>query len=201
MIYHTSAIGVQKGMSVDFIILGLLNEPSTGYQIKRDFDEIFNNFWAAEQSQIYRTLKSLESQGLLRSREATSTRGPARRLYTRTGAGRKALLRWLACDAEIGDLRIPYLAQLFFMDRIDDLEQTERVLTKVRDHFASRLEAFRSLENAWQADDAHFPDFESSGDFHAHLVMRHGISRAEATLAWAQTALARTRARRDGEAS
>ena len=186
-------------MSVDFIILGLLNEPSIGYQIKRDFDEVFNNFWAAEQSQIYRTLKSLEAQGLLRSREATSAKGPKRRLYTRTGPGRKALLRWLARDAEIGDLRIPYLAQLFFMDRLDDLDHTERLLKKVRDHFASRLEALRRLESTWRTDDANFPDFESNGDFHAHLVMRHGIGRAEATLAWAQTALERTRARRDGE--
>ena len=81
-------------MSVENIILGLLEEPSTGYQIKRDFDEVFNNFWAAEQSQIYRTLKSLESRGLVRSRLEPSDRGPDRRVRKPARRRKKSAARF-----------------------------------------------------------------------------------------------------------
>ncbi len=41
-------------MSLDHILLGILRQPGTGYDIKVAFNEVFNHFWQAQQSQIYR---------------------------------------------------------------------------------------------------------------------------------------------------
>jgi PadR family transcriptional regulator AphA len=57
-------------MSLDPILLGLLREPASGYDLKALLDHGIGHFWAAELSQIYPTLKRLEKDGFLTSRKA-----------------------------------------------------------------------------------------------------------------------------------
>jgi len=45
---------------------------------------------------VYRLLRALEEQGLVGHRSAESERGPGRRVYKLTGAGRKCLRKWTA---------------------------------------------------------------------------------------------------------
>jgi len=80
-------------MSLDHILLGLLREPASGYDLKDAFNETVAHFWSAELSQIYPTLKRLEERGLLRSRREPSPKGPDRRVYRLTGEGREELRR------------------------------------------------------------------------------------------------------------
>ena len=57
---------------------------------------------------VYRTLQSFEQRGLIRGRRALSKKGPARREYTLTPAGRACLVRWAevlrAARGEIDDV-------------------------------------------------------------------------------------------------
>ncbi|HMB54268.1 MAG TPA: PadR family transcriptional regulator [Thermoanaerobaculia bacterium] len=183
-------------MSVENILLGLLGEARSGYDLKKDFDGVFSHFWAAEQSQIYRTLKSLEERGMVESSEAPSDKGPPRKLYRRTEPGRRQLLAWLAGGPEIPTLRFPYLAQLFFMGEAGSLEQTERWLAEMVEECEARLVALSEIEAQWAEDDPTFPDLQGDEDFHAHLVLRHGLARARAAHEWAVESLERTRRRR-----
>ena len=50
-------------MSLDHILLGLLREPATGYDLGNAFSENVRHFWSAELSQIYPALKRLEQRG------------------------------------------------------------------------------------------------------------------------------------------
>ena len=68
-------------MNLDSILLAMLTEPATGYELKTAFDQSASHFWPAELSQIYRTLKRLEEAGRLKSRSEPSDRGPDRRVY------------------------------------------------------------------------------------------------------------------------
>ena len=183
-------------MSLDHILLGLLGEPSTGYDLKRGFDEVFSHFWAAKQSQIYRTLKSLEEEGLVRSTRAPSMKGPPRRLYQRTEPGKRKLLTWLAEGPEIPTLRFPYLAQLFFMHETASLEQTETWLVEVVEEMEARLKGLREIESQFLSDCPEAPEDSGGEGFHAYLVLRHGLTRAQAALDWARESLERTRSRR-----
>lgn len=183
-------------MSVENILLGLLEEPRSGYDLKKDFDAFFNHFWAAEQSQIYRTLKSLDERGLVKSSEAPSDKGPPRKLYRRTASGRRRFLDWLAAGPEIPAVRLPYLAQLFFMAGAGSPDGTERWLAEMVEECEARVEALREIEAQWTEDDPSFPDFDGDEDFHAYLVLCHGLARTCATLDWARHSLELTRARR-----
>ena len=105
-------------MSLDHVILGLLRDgPSSGYDLRRDFETGARLFWYAELSQIYPTLKRLERRQLVTSAEADSARGPRRRVYRVTNAGLEELKRWVAAGPDIGRERLAHVAQFCFLHR------------------------------------------------------------------------------------
>ena len=90
-------------MSLENILLGMLDEPASGYDLKTEFSEGARHFWSAELSQIYPTLKKMELRGWLSSEVASSAKGPPRRVFRRTDAGRKQLLEWLRSGTADGN--------------------------------------------------------------------------------------------------
>ena len=183
-------------MSLDYILLGLLRQPASGYDLKAVFDQQIHYFWAAELSQIYPTLQRLEEQGRLRSRSAGSRRGPARRVYEITAAGRRALREWLEAPPELNQERNPYLGQLYFMSELADLRKTERYFVRLRDQIAARCEALERLERLWAAADPGFPDRLPSADFHVFLTLSKGLHSLRAHLKWCDDSLKRIRERK-----
>ncbi|MHC4990506.1 MAG: PadR family transcriptional regulator [Planctomycetota bacterium] len=167
---------------LDHILLGLLREPRSGYELKAMFDHTAGHFWPAELSQIYRTLKSLERDGLLTSRFEPSDKGPDRRVYWRTAAGRRALRAWLAGEPQFNDERLAYIAQLFFMDELSSLEQTLECVEAIRRKRVAQIEAYRRLEREWQLDRP--LDGITDEEFHRAITLQAGISVAEARLQW-----------------
>ena len=96
-------------MSLPHLLLGMLAEPASGYDLKRSFEGSIRYFWSAELSQIYPALKRLEGDGLLASTVEESTEGPERRVYHRTAQGRAALRDWLSDGPIVRQERLAYL--------------------------------------------------------------------------------------------
>src|SRR5580700_6718161 len=158
-------------MSLEHILLGLLREPASGYDLKAIFDERIHYFWAAELSQIYPALQGLERKGLLRSRHATSKRGPGRRMYQITPAGHRVLREWLEKGPEISDERMAYLAKIYLMDELGDLQKTLQYILELRDAFSSRLGELQAIERYWSERDPLYPNSLSSQMFHVLLTL------------------------------
>ncbi|MHC4218936.1 MAG: PadR family transcriptional regulator [Planctomycetota bacterium] len=169
-------------MNLDTILLAMLHEPTSGYELKAAFDRSVNYFWPAELSQIYRTLKRLEKGGLLRSRVEPSQRGPDRRTYRRTAAGRKALHERLAGDPEFGDERLAYIAQLFFLHELGDLKATRACVDKVREKRARQLAGYRAIVKERMAAFGGSPDDATDEEFHQYLTLEAGIRVTQARL-------------------
>lgn len=193
-------------MSLDNILLGLLSRPASGYDLKTAFDHGSRYFWAAELSQIYLSLQRLEREGCLRSKSVTSSRGPDRRVYSITARGRRRLATWLMDPPPFGQERIGYIAQLYFMDVLKDLERTREFVCELRRKFLERIRIYQRIETETYesslADDSSLSD----EDFHRHLALRAGIMTMEARIRWCEEAVARirvrnspTRARRAGQ--
>ena len=103
-------------MSLENGILGYLSmKPLSGYDIKKLFNMSAAFFWPADQTQIYRTLKSLESDGLIEVSSLEQNAGPSKTLYTITERGRKVMRSWLL-NPKLSDFvaRLPFLVELFF---------------------------------------------------------------------------------------
>lgn len=182
-------------MSLPHILLGMLEEPASGYDLKKRFEEGARHFWSAELAQIYPTLQRLEERGLVTSRTVASGRGPDRRVYRRLARGRRELLAWLQGEPRVATERFAYLAQLFFLGALGDLGETERFLRELKRKLAARLEALRAIEAAWAAGTPGFPDALDDAGFHAHMTLRMGLRSLAEKVAWCDECLARTRAR------
>lgn len=179
-------------MSLDHILLGILRKPGSGYEIKAAFDQVFNHFWQAQQSQIYRTLKRLEAQGCLVSRIEPSDQGPDRRVYRITDKGRAKLREWLAGAPMVGEDRHTYLAQVFFMDELGDTAQTLRFFRELKDLLAERRETLKAIERHWSSEDSRYPDFpHEDAEFYPQLTLDLGIMKTRTLVQWADRCIRR----------
>jgi DNA-binding PadR family transcriptional regulator len=179
-------------MALSHILLGLLSEPATGYELKKLFDESLSHFWDAEQSQIYTTLGRLRREGMLTRKTVPSDRGPDRKVYTRTAKGRKELVKWLKGGPDIGDFRLPYLAQVFFLHELDDPEDAVNFLRQLREHFRSWFGALSAIDSEF---DEEFPDYPNviPGEYlYPAITLRFGLKRIRATLDWMEESIATT---------
>lgn len=173
-------------MALRNVILGFLEEPATGYDIKQAIDRSLSHLWAAETSQIYGTLRSLEKDGLLTSEKEKSSRGPDRRVYRRTPLGDQDLTKWLEGDPELSRERLSVLCQIHFLSRARDPRQTTAFLERVRDSFIRRLheyEAIRDQEEKAKTDQVDV--------FFDTLALDLGLKTLQARVEWCDEAISR----------
>ena len=127
-----------------FALLGFLNYiPMTGYELEGWINASTGNFWHAELSQIYKTLKQLEKTGEVVSRIEPQVGKPDRRVYTITAAGQANLEEWLETPiVEEGDKKDPLLLKLFFSSPTDRAGITTQLRIQLRLH-KQKLEHYR----------------------------------------------------------
>src|SRR5262249_53019230 len=124
-----------------------------------------------------------------------SDKGPDRRVYTRTPAGRRALCAWLAGEPQVGDERFSYLAQVYFLEELGDLGATLTFLTKLRERLARWLEALRATERAWGEGSPGYPARWAPEEFHPQLTLQLGLQVGPVRLAWCEASIRRVQAR------
>ncbi|MCG8434993.1 MAG: PadR family transcriptional regulator [Gammaproteobacteria bacterium] len=183
-------------MSLEHILLGILRKPASGYDIKAVFDRVFKHFWSAELSQIYRTLKKLEKEKFLTGRAEMSDRGPDKRVYEITRSGRKKLLEWLEAGPNIGSERFTYLAQIYFLGELDDLDASIAFFEQLRDAVERENKTLHGIEDYWKSQDQNYPDRLGNHEFHAQLTLAMGIRKTGALVDWANECIQRLHKRR-----
>jgi PadR family transcriptional regulator AphA len=78
------------------VLLGLLARgPASGWDLKARLARDAALAWDADLAQIYGALRRLQRGGFASMKRRRSTKGPARREYRLTPAGRRELARWL----------------------------------------------------------------------------------------------------------
>ena len=99
-----------------YILLGLLDyRAMTGYELEGWINVSTGNFWHAKLSQVYATLKQLESDGSVVSHVEAQDSKPDKRVYAITDRGRAALADWLATPIVEHELKKDgLLAKVFF---------------------------------------------------------------------------------------
>lgn len=184
------------GMSLRHILLGLLDQPRSGYEVNRMFETTMGHFWAVELSQIYTTLYRLQKEKLVTSHVEFSSKGPNRRVYNLTSKGNDFLLEWLGSSPEMGDERFSYLSKLFFMDRLGDSKSALTFMEELRKKFANRLEKLKEVETPMQEECSSIPENLPDELFYPFLTLRCGVMRLEASLRWCDGCIQRIKKRR-----
>ncbi len=183
-------------MALDHILLGMLRKPASGYDLKTGFAQSIGHFWAAELSQIYPTLKRLEARDLLTSSVQPSDRGPPRKVYALTDAGRGELQAWLKQGPQVNTERVEWLAKIWFMDELADLDRALTFLTTLRNELAQEVAALEHIERQWRAEDPRYPDDLPDEAFFPQLTLALGLKKGRARLEWADECIARIKTRK-----
>lgn len=187
-------------MSLRHILLGMLTEPASGYDLKRQFNQSLAHFWGAELAQIYPTLRGLVDDGLLEVSSHPSDHGPVRKVYRRTREGAAVLREWLLSGPVVKRERVSHLAQVFFLHELDDAEDAREFLLELRDQMAARLATLQAIDTGWSKNDARYPDELPDEAFYPQLTLRMGLAKFAAAVQWCEESIARLdkRAQRSG---
>lgn len=183
-------------MSLRHILLGLLREPQSGYDIKKHFEKSLKNFWSAELSQIYPLLQKLENEGLLSSKKDESDIGPTKRVYRRSANGGTELRKWLCDGPIVGKERIGHLAQVYFLADLDNEDKSIEYMSALREYTARRLTVLEAVEKEWSEQCPGYPDALPDDEFYSHLTLTIGLRKIRATVEWCDECIVRIRARK-----
>jgi len=182
-------------VSLKHILLGVLSEPQSGYDIKKHFERSLKNFWRAELSQIYPLLQKMEQEGLLKSKADSSDIGPTKRVYERLEKGSLELRSWLGGGPLVGAERVAYLAQVYFLAHLNDTNRSIVYLQELRGYMTDQLAALEAIENEWKKADPRYPDELPDTDFYSQLTLEFGLSKLRGSVRWCDDCIDRIRAR------
>ncbi|NNH69229.1 PadR family transcriptional regulator [Nocardia uniformis] len=163
-------------MSLRHAILGLLSiKPMSGYELKKVIDESVGHFWSTDQSQVYRTLADLVDGGLASRRTIVQEERPNMHVHSVTDRGLAELDSWLTAPLRMPPTRDPFLARLFFADRLPP-ERIRELLDARRRELSEELAALETLAVPAEAADL--------GQELRLATLDYGISVGRAEIAW-----------------
>ncbi len=91
------------------VLLLLAEGPRHGYELKQDLRALAED--QADAANLYRALRQLELEGIVHSDWSLADRGPARRVYRLTSAGRRLLDQWAEALRQLGATTDAFLAR------------------------------------------------------------------------------------------
>ncbi len=177
---------------LDYAILGFLHyKPLSGYDLKKIFDNSIQHFWAADQSQIYRTLARLTERGWVEVEVIEQSDRPDRKVYHITPAGQAELARWISGPPPMDAPRSAPLVQVFFAGQMSDAE----ILAK----FEGFAQMMRMVLNQYYAIPDSIEPYRNQINsprehFFWMLTLENGIRNMRANLEWAESVIARIKA-------
>ncbi|MBN2085752.1 MAG: PadR family transcriptional regulator [Anaerolineales bacterium] len=172
-------------MSLKHAILGFLSiSDKTGYDLQKKNEQTIQHFWPSTQSQIYRTLKELERDGLIKGEITIQREKPNKRLYALTPEGKQELVDWLAGPLDPAPHRNQFLVQLFFSKHISR-DAICANLSHYRARLEARLEYLKSDEVRTKFALAASPKEEAL----FRIIVDNGIRLLEAEIGWVNSSI------------
>ncbi len=182
-------------MALSHAILALLlDNPCSGYDLAKDFDQSVNFLWKATHQQIYRELGKLEEQDWVRAEVIAQTGKPDRKLYHMTETGKQHLAEWLLQPCEVMPIKEDLLVKLWAAQLISVADLTERTASiatlveevqRHRQFHVEKLNTFRNIEQEFYGP----PETLSISDRYQYLVLRRGIRYEEDYIGWCDEVL------------
>jgi DNA-binding PadR family transcriptional regulator len=127
-------------MSLPHVLLGLLSRgAASGWDLKSRMTRDPSLAWDAELAQIYPVLRRLLRGGFVALKRRRSSKGPSRREYRVTPAGRREFLDWLAEPLHPSRPRDAQLSRLAFLERL----APEKRLAQLRNVHALLVERLK----------------------------------------------------------
>lgn len=126
-------------MSIKFAILGILSwKSSTGYELKKLFEESSFMYWSGNNNQIYKALLQMQEEGLVSSEVIHQESSPSKKVYEITDEGLAEIKEWILSAPETPEFKKPFLIQLAWSDLLNEQELND-LLTRYENELQTQL--------------------------------------------------------------
>ena len=160
-----------------YVIIGMvLDEPLTGYEIKKYIENGIGVFYKASYGSLYPTLKKLsEKEQLTMCEKAQGHR--QKKYYQATEQGKTAFFEWLSAPMNFNDGVDDHLVKIYFFDKLP-AEIRDRQLQEYEVRNTNYLRKLQTLEK-------HFNEMENKECFYFKLsTLYYGISIVQDNIKW-----------------
>lgn len=174
--------------TVNYVVLaGLLLRPRSGYDLTRWMEGVAGHFFSVGHSTVYPALADLERRGLVAHEIVPSEKGPERKVYSPTEAGREALLGWAEEPAPMPQIRDEALVKTLCFGHLPQGRALTR-LREVKERHVGKLAEYEEYERDLQRS---LREGEISGGAHLGtlLALRRGIGEEESYVRWCDEAV------------
>jgi DNA-binding PadR family transcriptional regulator len=167
------------------ILATLLDQPYSGYDLRRRFEGSVGFFWQASFQQIYRELGKLEEQGLVQSEAIAQQGRPDKRIFAVTADGEAFLQTWIQTPCEMAPIRDDLMVKMFAGFVVPRAE----ILKELQEHqvlHQERLAIYQQIRQNAFAKPEQLPDQE----LFRYLTLCGGIQYERGWLNWCKEAMA-----------
>lgn len=172
-------------MSLKHAILVLLEtEPSSGYDLLKQFNRSLGYFWNAKHQQIYQQLKLLLNEQLIECRHETQEGKPDKKIYEITKTGVTELTSWLSKPVKTNKINDALLVKIYGGHLISE----EALLTDLESHLLLHEKTLLQLKQIEQTY-LKLPNAAQEKYKLPYLTLRRGILGEEAWLTWANESI------------
>ena len=164
------------------ILVSLLEQPGSGYELTRRFERSIGRFWTATHQQIYRVQRRMEIDGWVTAEEIGQGGRPDKRSHSVTDAGRDVLTTWLREPVQPEAVRHE-LAVKIRGAAFDDAGGRATLIAEVERYRVTHEATLRRYLTGERRD---FPDTATLdvGQRLQHTVLRGGIAYERMVLDW-----------------
>jgi len=167
-------------MSIKFAILGILSwKASTGYELKKIFEESSILYWSGNNNQIYKALSQMHDEELVKSEVIHQDNSPSKKIYTITDEGLKELKEWIISTPEAPEIKKSFLVQLAWSNILSDQELQDLLIS-----YENELKNQLILEHEKIRRAVHSPNRSSRESFIWDMISENIISTYTNELNW-----------------
>lgn len=171
-------------MSLKHTILVLLEtEPSSGYDLLKQFKGGLGYFWNAKHQQIYQQLKTMSEDGLIEFSVVPQEGKPDKKVYAITTKGVKELKRWLTLPAKPSKVNDALLVKIYGGKLTEDGE-IEAELERYIERNEKTLKELLKIEQTYLS----LPEAQKERYRFPYITLRRGILDEQALIEWAKEA-------------
>jgi DNA-binding PadR family transcriptional regulator len=166
------------------ILVSLIFEPKSGYDLAKQFDGSVGFFWQATHQQIYRELTKLEQQNLIIAEAIAQEGRPDKKIFSVTDLGLSHLKIWLLQSSDVATVKDEFLLKIYAGYLIPE----EAIAQHIKEHrqlHQQQLEIYRAIENNFFTSPKDCPQ-ESR---FAYLTLRRGIGFEQGWIDWCDEVL------------
>ncbi|MBP6492099.1 MAG: PadR family transcriptional regulator [Clostridia bacterium] len=126
-------------MTIQYAIMGILSwKPSSGYELKKVFEDSPYLYWSGNNNQIYKTLLQLQKEDWITCETIHQDGSPSKKIYSVTDTGMSHLKEWILTNAEAPEFKKPFLIQFAWSDMLSN-EELSAVLTNYEKSIETQL--------------------------------------------------------------